>query len=190
MVSGELTVGKKHPDFYAFEILDFIIGSGGFPSRIFAAVRNNEGLAYSAGSFDRARPAYGVFGTYAFTKTESTYQATRLISSILRDAVAGSLSEKELAWAKKSILNGFIFSFEHSAQITSQQMTMVFENLPADFLMSYRKNIESVTRDDLKRAATLHLNEKKRLTLILGETDKFGKWPDGSPQPAYITPTP
>jgi len=55
-----LTISKKHPDFYAFSVLDFIIGSGGFSSRIFNAVRNHEGLAYSAGSFYRARPHYGV----------------------------------------------------------------------------------------------------------------------------------
>jgi len=68
IVCGELSVSKNNPDFYAFTILDFIIGSGGFPSLIFSAVRNNEGLAYSAGSFYRAKPDYGVFGAYAFTK--------------------------------------------------------------------------------------------------------------------------
>ena len=74
IVSGQFTVSKNDPDFYAFTVLDFIIGSGGFPSRIFSAVRNNEGLAYSAGSFYRARTDYGVFGTYAFTKTSSTFK--------------------------------------------------------------------------------------------------------------------
>ncbi len=188
VVSGELTVGKNDPDFHAFSVLDFIIGSGGFPSRIFTAVRNNEGLAYSAGSFYRARPSYGVFGTYAFTKTESTYQAMGLISSILKDVAAGSITDNELAWAKKSTLNGFIFSFEQPAQIATQQMTIAFEKLPDNYLISYRKQIESVTREDLKRVAAKYLDEKKRLTLILGDTDKFGKLPETWGQPVYISP--
>lgn len=190
VVSGEFTVGKRHPDFYPFTVLDFIIGSGGFPSRIFTAVRNNEGLAYSAGSFYRARPNYGVFGTYAFTKTESTYQSLHLMSSILKDVAGGSISDHELAWAKKSILTGFVFSFEHPDQIVSQQMAMAFENLPADYLITYRQKIEAVTRTDLQRVAKQNINEKKRLTLILGEADKFGKWQDPLVKPVYITPTP
>lgn len=188
VVSGEFTLSKNDPDFYTFSALDFIIGSGGFPSRIFTAVRNNEGLAYSAGSFYRARTNYGVFGTYAFTKTSSTLQAVHLMNSILRDVAAGSITQTELDWAKKSILNGFIFSFEQPHQIAAQQMTIEYEKLPADYLSGYRKRIEAVTRRDLTRVAAKYLNEKRRLTLILGDTDHFGKWPDNWGQPVFISP--
>jgi predicted Zn-dependent peptidase len=41
IISGQYTVSKNNPDFYAFTVLDFIVGSGGFPSRIFSIVRNN-----------------------------------------------------------------------------------------------------------------------------------------------------
>ena len=188
VVSGEFTISKNDPDFYAFAILDFIIGSGGFPSKIFSAVRNNEGLAYSAGSFYRARSNYGVFGTYAFTKTASTFQALHLMNSILDDVVAGSVSQDELDWAKKSLLNGFIFSFEQPDQIASQQMTIAFEKLPDDYLINYRKRIEAVTREDLKRVAGKYLNAKRRLTIIVGNTDQFGKLPEQWEQPIFILP--
>lgn len=188
VVSGELTLSKNNPDFYTFSVLDFIIGSGGFPSRIFTAVRNNEGLAYSAGSFYRARTNYGVFGTYAFTKTASTIQAYQLMNSILRDVTAGSISQIELDWAIKSIVNGFIFSFEQPDQIAFQQMTLAYDKMPPDYLNSYRKRIEAVTRDDLKRVAAKYLNEKRRLTLIVGDTDHFGKLPDQWESPVFISP--
>lgn len=187
-VSGILTLSKNDPDFYAFSVLDFIIGSGGFPSRIFSAVRNNEGLAYSAGSFYRARSNYGVFGTYAFTKTASTLQAVHLMDNILRDAAAGTIQAHELDWAKKSMLNGFIFSFEQPHQIAAQQMTIEFEKLPADYLNTYRKKIEAVTQSDLKRVAGKHLDSKKRLTLILGDTDHFGPIPENWGKPVLISP--
>ena len=188
LISGEFALSKNDPDYYAFSVLDFIIGSGGFPSRIFSAVRNNEGLAYSAGSFYRARSNYGVFGTYAFTKTESTLQALTLIASILQDVATGSILQNELDWAKSSILNGFIFSFETPAQIASQQMTVAFEKMPADYLSGYRSKIEAVTQADIKRVATKHLNEGKRLTLILGDTDKLGKLPEIWAKPVLISP--
>jgi len=188
VVNGEFTVGKNDPDYYAFLVLDFILGSGGFPSHIFSAVRNNEGLAYSAGSFYRARPTYGVFGTYAFTKTSTTYQALGLIHSILNKAAEGSITDAELTWAKNSIRNGFIFSFDHPAYIAAQQMTIAFEKLPDDYLTNYLKKIDSVTGADLKRVAMKYFNDNKRLTLLLGDTDRFGNPPAFLGQPAYITP--
>ena len=188
VVSGEFTVSKKDPDYYAFSVLDFIVGSGGFRSRIFSAVRNHEGLAYSAGSFYRARSNYGVFGTYALTKTPSTIQSLQLINNILRDTSSGSIKPDELEWAKKSILNSFIFSFELPHQIAEQQMVVEYEKLPADYLISYRNKIEAVTSADLKRVAAAHLNEKRRLILILGNTDEFGKLPDEWGQPVLIKP--
>jgi zinc protease len=190
VVSGEFTVSKNDPHYYAFSLLDFIIGSGGFPSRIFSAVRNNEGLAYSAGSFYRARPNYGVFGTYAFTKTESTIQALNLINSIMKNIAAGTITQSELEWAKKSTINGFIFSFEQPGDIVSQQMTIDYENLPADHLLGYRKRIEALTLGDLKRVAAGYLHKGKKLTVIVGDTDRFGKLPDSWEKPVFISPQP
>ena len=188
VVSGELTISKNHPDFYAFEVLDFLIGSGGFSSRIFSAVRNEEGLAYSAGSFYRARSNYGVFGTYAFTKTASTFRAISLIDAILKDAAAGSFSQTELDRAKRSIINSFIFSFEQPGQIASQQMTVEYEKLPADFLTAYRTKIEAVTLEDVRRVAAAFLHEKERLTLIVGDADRFGAWPQNWAPPSQFVP--
>lgn len=175
IVSGIFTIGKSNPDFYAFTILDFITGSGGFASRIFSAVRNNEGLAYSAGSFYRTKPAYGVFGAYAFTKTSSTMKTLSLINSTLENVHTGSITTQEIKWAKKSINNGFVFSFDTPEQIAWQQMNLEYEKLPADFLINYRDKIEEVTLKDLNNAAVKYLDKTKNVVLILGDSKKFDK---------------
>jgi len=190
VITGHMTVSKKDNDYYAFSLLDFIIGSGGFNSRIFSAVRNNEGLAYSAGSFYRARPTYGVFGAYAFTKTESTAQALHLINAIFKDVASGSITQNELDWSKKSTVNSFLFSFEKPENVVSLQMTMDFENLSADFLSGYRERIEKTTREDLRRAGARHLKGKKTLTVIVGDADRFGHLPETVMQPVLISPKP
>ncbi|MFO7569760.1 MAG: insulinase family protein, partial [Smithellaceae bacterium] len=188
VVTGELTLSKNDPDYYAFLLLDFIIGSGGFSSKIFSAVRNDEGLAYSAGSFYRARTNYGVYGAYALTKTSSTLRALDLIDTILKDVRDGALSQTELDWAKKSTLNHFVFSFESPDQIAAQQMMIAYEQLPTDYLSAYRERIQSVTLDDLKRVAAGHLNKTKRLTIILGDTDQFGPFSEDREKPVFISP--
>jgi len=187
IISGLLSPGKNNSDFYAFTVLDFIIGSGGFPSRIFSAVRNNEGLAYSAGSFYRARPDHGVFAAYAFTKTESTFQTISLIDSVLKKVQADTITSQEIEWAKKSINNGFIFSFTSPRQIAWQQMKVDYDKLPADYLSTYRSKIESIQVGDVNKIAIGYLN-KKNTTLILGNIKKFDKKLTGIGSPVLINP--
>jgi len=153
--------------------MDFIAGSGGFPSRILSTVRNNEGLAYSAGSFYRAKPGYGFFGSYAFTKTSSTMKALSLLDSVLEDIQSDSVTARELDWAKKAINDGFIFSFSTSEQIVWQQMNIEYEKLPPDFLINYRNQIDRVTLKDLNNAADKYLDKKKNVVLILGDSKKL-----------------
>ncbi|HUN53899.1 MAG TPA: pitrilysin family protein [Smithella sp.] len=175
LISGRFAPGKKDPDFYAFTVLDFIVGSGGFPSRIVSVVRNSEGLAYTSGSFYRAKPAYGVFGAYAFTKTSSTLKALSLIDSVLDNIPAKPITAQELDWAKNSIDNGFIFSFSTAEQIAWQQTNLEYDKLPADFLIKYRDNIDKVTNSDLDKIAGIYLNRTKNVVLILGDGKKFDK---------------
>lgn len=170
IISGQYTVSKNNPDFYAFTVLDFIVGSGGFPSRIFSIVRNNEGLAYSAGSFYRAKPEYGVFGCYAFTKTSSTMKTLSLLDSILENVQSNSITKRELDWAKKSINDGFIFSFSTPEQIVWQQMNIEYEKLPSDFLIHYRDKIEEVSMKDVNHAAAKYIDKTKNVVLILGDS--------------------
>ncbi len=188
IICGELSVSKNNPDFYAFTLLDFIIGSGGFPSLIFDAVRNNEGLAYSAGSFYRARPDYGIFGAYALTKTQSSLKTLNLINTVLNKAKSGIITNKEIHWAKKSIKNGFIFSFLEPKQIALQQMKQDFDQLPEDYLLSYRDKIENVKTQDINRVAAKYLDEKNRIFLILGDTKYFGEPLNIFGKPVLINP--
>jgi predicted Zn-dependent peptidase len=188
VISGQFAASKTDPDFYAFTILDFIVGSGGFPSRIFSAVRNNEGLAYSAGSFYRAKPAYGVFGAYAFTKTSSTIKTLSLINSVLENIQSGTITNKEIEWAKKSIIDGFIFSFVTPEQIALQQMNIEYEKLPADFLLNYRDKIEKVTLKDLNKVAGKYLDKTKNVVLILGNSKKFDEPSATADRHILITP--
>ena len=188
IVSGQFTVSKNDPDFYASTILDFIVGSGGFPSRIVSVVRNNEGLAYSAGSFYRARPKYGIFGNYAFTKTSTTMKTLALLDSVLENIQSDSITAKEMDWAKKSINNGFIFSFSTAEQIVWQRMNIEYEKLPADFLINYRDKIEKVTIKDIDNVAAKYLDQTKNIVLILGDSNKFDKSLKTKKPYIFITP--
>jgi Predicted Zn-dependent peptidases len=175
IIMGCLAPDKKSPDFYPFTVLDFILGSGGFRSRIMREVRNNAGLAYSAGSFYNGRSDYGVFGAYAFTKSSSTAEVLSLITSIIDNVRANKVEESELSWAKKSINNSFIFSFDSTDKIAVQQMLIKYNKLPEDFLTTYRDRIEKVTIEELKRVAKKYLSRDRATILVVGNDRDFDK---------------
>jgi predicted Zn-dependent peptidase len=173
IVTGHLTVSKKHPDHYPFKILNFILGEGGFNSRLISDIRSNRGLAYSVGSFYRGDVDYGVFVAMCQTKSSTTYQALSLIHKIIKGLKKDGVTEKELAWAKESIMNKFVFSFTSSYSIVNQQMQLEYDEMPEDFLENYLDNISKVTLEDVKRVAKDYLHPDKSLIVVVGNGKDF-----------------
>ncbi|MFH1626468.1 MAG: pitrilysin family protein [Pseudomonadota bacterium] len=175
IVTGHLAVSKTHPDYYPFKVLNFILGEGGFSSRLTSEIRSNKGLAYSVGSFYRGDVEYGVFAVICQTKSVTTSQAISLIYNIIKDVKENGVTEKELGWAKESIINKFIFSFTSSASIVNQQMFIEYDNLPEDFLERYQHNISKVTLDDIKRVGKKYLYPDRSVLVVVGNSTEFDK---------------
>lgn len=173
VLSGYIVPGKTGQDFYALSVLDFILGSGGFRSRLFRQIRTERGLAYSAGGVYSPRPHYGVLQTYAATKTDSTAQVIELIRSILKNLREEPVSSSELLWAKRALTNRFIFSLDSPDRIAFQQMMLDFDGLPPDFLERYPAGIESVTVEDIRKAALKYLDPDKMLLLVVGDETRL-----------------
>jgi len=173
IIYGYLGPGINSPDFFPFTILDFILGSGGFQSRIFQEIRTNRGLAYSSGSFYHGRKDYGVFETYAFTKAGTTTQVLTLIKGILQQIQNTEVSSSEMQWAKNSIANNFIFTFKTADDVALQQMMLEYKGLPRSFLEEYPGRIAAVGVEDVRRVAATYLDPHKSVILVLGPEKDF-----------------
>ncbi|MDO9230386.1 MAG: pitrilysin family protein [Syntrophales bacterium] len=171
-IFGWLAPAKRDAQFYPFKVLDFIVGSGGFRSRIFQEIRTHLGLAYSTGSFYKAKGDYGLFGAYALTKSASTVKVVSRIEKILREIGQKPVSTEELEGAKKAILNSFIFSFTSAEKIASQQLMIEYEDLSEDYLLTYRPKIEKVNAADIRDAA-IGLSPERAILLIVGNEDVY-----------------
>ena len=173
VIIGTIGPGKESPDFYPFTVLDHILGSGGFRSRIFQEVRSNRGLAYSAGSFYEGRQGYGTFGAYAMTKTESTGQVLSVLQAILKDARESRMPAQDIHLAKRAIVNSYIFSFTSSHMIAFQHMALEFQGLPVKFLTEYPAKIDAVNREDVLKVAEKYLDPDRRTVFVLGDEGRF-----------------
>jgi len=178
IIMGHLAPSKKDSDYFAFQVLDYILGSGGFTSHLMAEVRTKRGLAYSVGSFYRGAADYGVFGAYGMTRTDKTFYTLGVMLDIINALKNGSITQEELSQAKESLINSFIFSFTSSAQIVQQEMMREYEYLPSDFLRTTPDKIRAVTVDDLIRVASQNLHPSAMTLLIIGDDAGFDKPPE------------
>jgi predicted Zn-dependent peptidase len=173
ILMGHLSIPLNHPDYIPFKVLNFILGGGGFNSRLTREIRSNQGLAYNVGSFYQGRIGYGVFGAFCQTKSSSTHKVISLIYEITAGLKKEVPTFEELDWAKKTLINQFIFSFTSSASIVSQEMQLEYDGLPEDYLEKYQERVGAVTFEDLERVAGKHLHPEKSLLLVVGQEENF-----------------
>jgi predicted Zn-dependent peptidase len=104
--------GIHAPDFYAARLFSDIVGAGA-SSRLFQAVREERGLAYSVWSTLQPYQETGLFYFYAATARREAAAASALIAEVVADA-AETATQRELDRAKAQAKAGLLMSLESS----------------------------------------------------------------------------
>ncbi|MCL2026036.1 MAG: insulinase family protein [Leptospirales bacterium] len=168
---------KRNP---SFDVMNFILGRGSFNSRLMNEIRVKRGLAYSVGSVIRARAHIGVFLAYAQTSNSNVGVTMELLVDNINGMAMSPPSADELSWAKKSITNSYIFTFDTPQDILSQYITRFAYNLPDNYYESYPDKINLVESVDVETSA-LGLFEPGLVKVVVGSRDlipvleKYGK---------------
>lgn len=161
------------PDYFALVVMNEILGSG-FTGRIFKNVRSRQGLAYAAyGSYGADFDHPGIFYVFCQTKSKSTVHATRVMMEEVKKITETEVTDEELALAKESYLNSFVFNFDSKGKIINRLLTYEYFGYPPDFLEKTKENIEKVTKKDVLRVAQKHLKPDKMQVLAVGRPQDF-----------------
>jgi len=173
---GHIGIDKDNPDLYAVRVMDDILGSGGFNSRLMAEVRNNQGLAYNVeSSFDIGRRYLGAFTAETETKAESTARTITLMEDIIAGMTKQPVSDQELKLAKDSIINSFIFGFTSTATVVNQKARLEYYRYPAGYLENYRDRIAAVSSEDVLRVAKKYLHPEALKLVVVGDAKRLDK---------------
>ncbi|TGK07939.1 insulinase family protein [Leptospira semungkisensis] len=165
-----LGTGPAHndKDFYAIQVLNYIIGGGGFNSYFMSKIRSDKGLAYSSSSHPVFEKDHSVLYFFTQTKSQSTMEVYQLMGEILSDSTFSKISEDELRNAKEAILNKFIFLFTDSMEILRNEVRFREHKMPKDYLRKYRDKIQEVSLSDLKRVGRTYFRRDKLTAVISG----------------------
>jgi predicted Zn-dependent peptidase len=164
---------RNNPDYFALILMNRILGSG-FTSRLFKNVRSREGLAYSVfGSYSANYDFPGLFYVGCQTKSEATIKAIRAMTEEVRKMTESQVTDEELALARDSYLNSFVFNFDTKGEIVSRLMTYAYFGYPQDFLQKTKESLEKVTKEDILRVAKKYLRPDDVQILAVGRPQDF-----------------
>lgn len=165
----------KDKDYPALSVMSDILG-GGFASRLFLEVRTRKGLAYNVGGGWGANYGHpGLFRLGGSTKSPSTVDAIQATLAEVDKIRTTEVTDQELQTARQSVLNSFVFYFDHPRKILNRYVTYEYWGYPRDFIFQYQKAVEAVTKADVLRVAKEHLDPKQFTIVAVGNPKEFGK---------------
>jgi zinc protease len=170
---GHFGIERKSPDYFPFRVMNYILGGGGFASRLMDEVRAKRGLTYDIYSnFDRNR-LKGAFEVGTFTRIDSTLGAIQAILDQIKRIRTEKVSEKELS-ETKSFYNGYFpLQFETPEQIATQILDVELYDLGEDYIRNFRKSISAVTADDILRVAQKYLDPDNIKLVVVSKAEEL-----------------
>jgi len=172
---GHFGLRRHSPERYAVNVLNYILGLGGFTSRLMREVRSNRGLAYSVGARLGAGTDCGLFYAVCQTKGGTTREAIDVMTDVIGSVTEEVVTDEELKTAKDTLLNSFVFNFQSSTQVASQRVRLEFFGYPDDYLETYQANTAAVTAEDVLNAARKYLHPDTMTILVVGNSNEFDK---------------
>lgn len=170
VVLGKRAISRDDPDAISFELLNEILGAGGFTSRLMQKVRSNEGLAYSVRSILAERTDYpGAFQVTFESKNATVALATKIVLDEIRAIGEQPVTDEELEVAKQGLIETFPRQFESKPRTLQVFVNDEWTNRPSDYWQTYREKVRAVTKEDLLRVAKKYLDPARMAMLVVGD---------------------
>lgn len=161
-------IDRHDPDYFAAYAMNYILGGGGFNSRLMEEVREKRGLAYSVYSYFEPMPLYGRFVAAVQTKNADADTSIALMKKEIRRMKNGDVSAEEVMNAKRYLMGSFPLRIDSNSKILGYLSVMQMEDLGVDYLDTWTSKIETLTLADIKRAAARLLRPDDLVIVTVG----------------------
>lgn len=165
---GMPVLTRDDPDYFPLLVGNYVLGGGGFVSRLTHEVREKRGLAYSAYSYLQPARVAGPFQVGLQTKGSQTDQALAVVDETLRGFLAQGPTAREVAAARDNLVNGFGLRLDSNRKILDYVAMIGFYGLPLDWLDSYPKAIARVTPEAVREAFQRRIQPAHLVTVVVG----------------------
>jgi zinc protease len=169
---GMTAIARSNPDYFPLLVGNYILGGGGFVSRLMSEVREKRGLAYSVFSYFAPGKDNGIFQAGLQTKNDQASQALEVMSSTIAQFIADGPTPSELVAAKANLVNGYPLRIDNNRKLLDNISSIAWNDLPLDTMDVWTKQVEAVTLEQVKAAFQKHLAMDRMKIVVLGAKNK------------------
>ena len=168
---GQAGIKRNDPDFFAAYIMNYVLGGGGFESRLYKEVREKRGLAYSVYSYLSPYNHAGLIMGGSATANARAAETIKILKNEWRRMADQGLTRTELDDAKTYLTGSYPLRFSSSRQIAAMMTGIQLERLGINYIDQRNSFINSVTLDDVNQVAKKLLDANSLTVVVVGQPD-------------------
>ncbi len=165
---GQPGIKRLDPDYFPLWLGNYVLGGGGFSSRLNEEIRQKRGFAYSAYSYFNPLAQQGPFQIGLQTKKVQAEEALKVARDTLAKFVADGPTQQEFEAAKQNIVGGFPLRIDSNAKILEYLSLIGFYRLPPTYLEDFPVKIEAVTLAQVNDAWRRRIDPARMITVVVG----------------------
>ncbi|MDR0933788.1 MAG: insulinase family protein [Burkholderiaceae bacterium] len=165
---GMPALRRGDPDFFPLVVGNYILGGGGFVSRLMQEVREKRGLSYSVFSRFEPRLQKGPFVIKLQTRQAQTDEALGVVREVFNAFMRDGPTEAELKAAQDNLAEGFPLRLDNNAKVLALTSMIGYYGLPTDYLNNWTARVRAVKVGDIRAAFARKLSDKTLSTVIVG----------------------
>jgi zinc protease len=166
---GLPSLESNDPDFPALQVVNHVIGSGDFDSRLMEEVRVKRGLAYSIQTSLLRDTATSLLVGGVATKNEAMGTTLGIVKDVLADMARNGPTPAQFDNAKRYLTGSFLLDFDTNAKVAGSLLTIRLLGEGPDYLVVRNQRINAVTMEAAKRVAARVLKPERLLVTIVGK---------------------
>ena len=161
-------IKRGDADYFPLYVGNYILGGGGFVSRLTEEVREKRGLVYSVYSYFMPMAQLGPFQIGLQTKKEQAGEALKLVNETVAKFIKDGVTEPELKAAKDNIIGGFPMRIDSNGKILDYLSVIGFYRLPLTYLDDFNQKVGAVTTAQIKEAFQRRVKPENFVSVIVG----------------------
>ena len=190
---GQPGIKRNNPDYFSLIVGNYILGGGGFVSRLTTEVRERRGLSYSVFSDFSPGLHAGAFTIGLQTRPDQANEAVQVVRDVLTGFVKGGPTEVELEAAKSNLIGGFALRIDSNRKLLGNVANIAWNGLPLDYLDTWTQQVARVSTADIRNAFSRTLQPSTMAIRVcrLGSANA-ASWPNSvmSAPPENALPAP
>lgn len=170
-IFGHAGILRDDPDYIPAYVMNYVLGGGGFSSRLTEEVREKRGLSYSVYSYLLPADRAGLYLGGVATANASMKTSLEVIEAEWRRMAEESVTEEELEKAKRYLTGAYALRFDSNGKIANILVGVQEAGLGIDYIDNRNDLVEAVTVEDIKRVAARVLRPDELMIVVVGKPE-------------------